>query len=352
MAGLKALGISLGNLKDDPAFSVEFVVTYELVTCIVSGVLFIVSAVGLFFTARPMFDYMSKPISRKKKPEEDERTRDQGEVIRRFKWAALYLLLFVVGGWLAVGLYPTLVYDRVGCSNEIGDTFGVVNALFSALAFGGVLFTILLQSLELRFQREEMSEARDVQEDISRSAHISAYAAVANCEIQILRDRGMTDEIDKILSTLRIIRDDITLSITDDPNDINKGFARLKARDLISWLSDYRRLIPEVRAGRTLERKTFQAYCANGLRLIKASKGRLEMIKGYIVDDAIRGEIDALIASLDNNYILGVRRYWHELENSPEPRISITEDHRSAIESARQGLQEVIDLSQRIEGMP
>ncbi|WP_394675366.1 putative phage abortive infection protein [uncultured Chryseobacterium sp.] len=42
-----------------------------------------------------------------------------------------------------------------------GDKFGAVNALFSALAFAGIIFTIILQKKELKLQREELSDTRE-----------------------------------------------------------------------------------------------------------------------------------------------------------------------------------------------
>jgi hypothetical protein len=39
---------------------------------------------------------------------------------------------------------------------QFGDMFGVVNSLFSGLAFGGIIYTILLQREELKAQREEL----------------------------------------------------------------------------------------------------------------------------------------------------------------------------------------------------
>lgn len=41
-----------------------------------------------------------------------------------------------------------------------GDMFGVVNALFSGLAFGGVIIAILLQRAELKLQRLELQQTR------------------------------------------------------------------------------------------------------------------------------------------------------------------------------------------------
>ena len=43
---------------------------------------------------------------------------------------------------------------------EFGDMFGAANALFSALAFAGVVYAMLMQQQELRFQFEELQESR------------------------------------------------------------------------------------------------------------------------------------------------------------------------------------------------
>jgi hypothetical protein len=43
---------------------------------------------------------------------------------------------------------------------QFGDMFGVVNALFSGLAFGGIIITILLQKQELQLQRKELNATR------------------------------------------------------------------------------------------------------------------------------------------------------------------------------------------------
>ena len=43
---------------------------------------------------------------------------------------------------------------------QFGDMFGAVNALFSGLAFGGIIITIFLQRQELKLQRKELSLTR------------------------------------------------------------------------------------------------------------------------------------------------------------------------------------------------
>lgn len=46
-------------------------------------------------------------------------------------------------------------------SGVFGDTFGAINSLFSGLAFAGLLYTIFLQSRELKLQREELALTRE-----------------------------------------------------------------------------------------------------------------------------------------------------------------------------------------------
>lgn len=78
---------------------------------------------------------------------------------RLFKWGALIL------GFVAVVLVgeAVVVYWSLGDwgkSGTFGDTFGAANALFSGLAFGGVIVAILLQRKELELQRKELELTR------------------------------------------------------------------------------------------------------------------------------------------------------------------------------------------------
>ena len=51
--------------------------------------------------------------------------------------------------------------DKWEQRGTFGDMFGAVNSFFSALAFAGVIITILLQTSELKLQREELVETRN-----------------------------------------------------------------------------------------------------------------------------------------------------------------------------------------------
>lgn len=91
--------------------------------------------------------------------------------IEDFKEAgiALLMILFVIGVWLYSWYWidhNVLGVDKIISSYEargtFGDKFGAVNALFSGLAFAGIIYTILLQRKELKLQREELEQTRDV----------------------------------------------------------------------------------------------------------------------------------------------------------------------------------------------
>lgn len=73
----------------------------------------------------------------------------------------------IVAIFLAVGAIPFLFSGNVHEAAEFANVFGFVNALFAALAFGGVIWAIRLQTKELELQRLEVEETRD---ELRRSA--------------------------------------------------------------------------------------------------------------------------------------------------------------------------------------
>lgn len=86
-----------------------------------------------------------------------------------------YSFFGVVGLWLTSYFW---VYHFGGFviknAAELGDSFGSLNALFSGLAFAGLIYTILLQQEELRLQRKELKETK---EEIRKSAKAQAEQA-------------------------------------------------------------------------------------------------------------------------------------------------------------------------------
>jgi hypothetical protein len=74
-------------------------------------------------------------------------------------WLVMFLVaqgVFFI--WLFLG---TGVYVFFKDPGTLGDSFGAVNALFSGLAFAGVIVAIMLQRQELALQRQELRQTRE-----------------------------------------------------------------------------------------------------------------------------------------------------------------------------------------------
>ncbi|WP_261511624.1 putative phage abortive infection protein [Chryseobacterium paludis] len=69
------------------------------------------------------------------------------------KYLAIIVGSIIVVLWL-ISLGVLGIWVTKG--NEIGDSFGAVNALFSGLALAGIILTILMQREELKLQRREL----------------------------------------------------------------------------------------------------------------------------------------------------------------------------------------------------
>jgi hypothetical protein len=106
--------------------------------------------------------------------------------------------------WIVVPFVLRAVIEDPQQRGLFGDSYGVLNALFSGLAFAGVIATLLLQRQELAYQREELEltrvelqRAASAQEATSETiaeqaevmkvtAHLSGIAALldsANTEV-------------------------------------------------------------------------------------------------------------------------------------------------------------------------
>lgn len=66
---------------------------------------------------------------------------------------SIIVVILYAGSWY----YIDSTYTGLDARGQFGDKFGAVNALFSGLAFAGLIFTIILQKNELALQRKELS---------------------------------------------------------------------------------------------------------------------------------------------------------------------------------------------------
>ncbi|HEX8480809.1 MAG TPA: hypothetical protein VF650_02780 [Allosphingosinicella sp.] len=95
----------------------------------------------------------------------DDTTKGKREARAPSLLGLFLLCLLVVLVWVLVTWGIHSFFPNWSDSGPVGDTFGAVNALFSGLAFAGVVYALNLQRRDLFAQREEMLEARRVSED-------------------------------------------------------------------------------------------------------------------------------------------------------------------------------------------
>ena len=84
----------------------------------------------------------------------------------------LLVTVFVV--WLLYGLAAYNFPKSLEKSGQTGDMFGGITALFSGLAFAGLVFTLFVQKKELQYQREELGHL--VEEQRQTKGHLKDQA--------------------------------------------------------------------------------------------------------------------------------------------------------------------------------
>lgn len=107
---------------------------------------------------------------------------------KRIYYIGFLSVAVVLTLWVLTFIFLKDYNDR----GTFGDMFGVVNALFSGLAFAGIIFTILLQRQELKYQRDELTATREIfisQSKTLRSQKFeSTFFGLLNLHNQIIVD--------------------------------------------------------------------------------------------------------------------------------------------------------------------
>lgn len=83
----------------------------------------------------------------------DKNSESQGTNYTLLVVFSVVVILLYLGSWFLIDYFYACPERR----GQFGDQFGAVNALFSGLAFAGLIFTIILQKNELALQRKELS---------------------------------------------------------------------------------------------------------------------------------------------------------------------------------------------------
>ena len=91
-------------------------------------------------------------------------------------FTAIVIGILIVGIQCLIGYAVYQSLPDWPTRGQFGDVFGAVNALFSGLAFAGLIYTVFLQREELSLQRKELELTR---QELQRSAHAQEQSEIA-----------------------------------------------------------------------------------------------------------------------------------------------------------------------------
>jgi hypothetical protein len=109
----------------------------------------------------------------------------------KISYRLLFILIFASFSlWLSWMLVMLLAFDTNSERAEAGDLFGGVNALFTALAFSGLIFSVIQTQQALRHQIEEAELTRATLEESTRAHTASVRSLQLQADNQILEMRA------------------------------------------------------------------------------------------------------------------------------------------------------------------
>ncbi|GEM_PF-6971877 len=97
----------------------------------------------------------------------------------RTKWGAVFVFGSVVVLWALAPIFAWLFAKGLSSQGAFGDQFGSVTALFSGLAFAGLILTLVYQIDALNAQREELELTRESVEAQTKELTLSTKALSA-----------------------------------------------------------------------------------------------------------------------------------------------------------------------------
>ncbi|MCK6429690.1 MAG: putative phage abortive infection protein [Burkholderiaceae bacterium] len=145
-------------------------------------------------------------------------------------WPFWLAVGFVAAVWAITGLVLLPREDR----GTIGDMFGAANALFSGLAFAGIIYTIWIQRTELQLQRKELALTR---------AELEGQKLQLQMQNDTLRRQNFENTFFQLLGLHSDILNAIDLQ-KDGRTTRGRDCFRAFSRRLHGELVDYRNRIP------------------------------------------------------------------------------------------------------------
>lgn len=125
-------------------------------------------------------------------PDTKHQSSEEAKTNRLFNRLVIGIVgLIICYAIMLIALTWPITRFTIEAAGTFGDSFGLLTSLFSGLAFAGLIWTILLQRVELRLQRKELEESRR-QAILTRVMNITQNQVAAyRTEISILRFQGL-----------------------------------------------------------------------------------------------------------------------------------------------------------------
>lgn len=151
-------------------------------------------------------------------------------------FVAFFLFIIIVSVQVAGGLLIYNSFSSWPIRGTFGDMFGAINALFSGLAFAGVIYAIMLQRMELSYQREDLKLAREAFalsiDDYKKSQEASLE------QINISQISVKINALNHIITQLNHELSSMTDIVSGTPQDHLKRELTGKRMDLIEELKE------------------------------------------------------------------------------------------------------------------
>jgi CRISPR/Cas system-associated exonuclease Cas4 (RecB family) len=149
---------------------------------------FLLTGVGAV-SAKPLALRGSKKMKsiESKKPMESSEDKDKKQFISKrqlFQIMGLVGIIFLI--WLLIN---PVIYHFFGIPNssaELGDSYGAVNSLFSALGLAGIILSIILQQNELSLTHKEVTKSAVAQTESAKALKKQSDLHILTTKIQAL----------------------------------------------------------------------------------------------------------------------------------------------------------------------
>ena len=102
--------------------------------------------------------------------------------MKRF-FGFFFLGVLVIAIWLGSSFFLVELYGIPKTASEAGEMFGGVNALFSGLALAGVIFTVWLQSADLKTNEKNLNKSMEANQRSMEIMALSALIQESDCAL-------------------------------------------------------------------------------------------------------------------------------------------------------------------------